>query len=83
MSTNIVNIDDLDSDDEPIRKRLTPSIAKRLRNRTGKDVASASKPSKDPKKSVDVGLVKGWSKVVAHTKKRNEEPLSDSEYDVE
>lgn len=48
-----------------------------------KFVAFTSKPSKTPKTCVVVGLVKGWSKVVAPTKKRKEAPSSDSEYDVE
>lgn len=80
---NIVNVDDLNSDDEPIEKRLAPSIAKRLRNRTGKDVASTSKPSKAPKKSFVVIPAKGWSKVVAPAKKMKEAPSSDSEYNIE
>lgn len=33
-SINIINVDDLDSDDESIGKSLAPSINKRLRNRT-------------------------------------------------
>lgn len=58
-SNNIVNVDYLDSDDEPIGKKLAPSIAKRLRNRTWMGVASANKPFKATKKSVVVGHVKG------------------------
>lgn len=81
-SINIVNVDDLDSDDEHIVKRLALVIAKRLSDRIWKVVASASKPSKAPKKSDDVGPAKGWSKVVAPTKKRKEAPSSDSEYNV-
>lgn len=82
-SINIVNVDDLDSDDEPIGKILAQIIAKRLRNTIGKDVASASRPSKAPKKSVVVGPAKGWSNVMAPTKKMKESPSSDSEYDVD
>lgn len=48
-----------------------------------KDVASVGKTSKAPKKNVVVGPAKGWSKVVAPTKKRKRASSSDSEYDVE
>ncbi|XP_050897106.1 uncharacterized protein LOC127103912 [Lathyrus oleraceus] len=41
QSTDIVNVDDLDSDDEPIGKRLDLGIAKRLNNR--KDIVSATR----------------------------------------
>ncbi|XP_050889927.1 uncharacterized protein LOC127095256 [Lathyrus oleraceus] len=74
QSTNIVNVDDLDSNDDPI----------------GKVVKSTSKPPKALKKSTSVGPAKGWRKVVTPaTKKislkRKEVPYSyiDSEYDVE
>lgn len=56
---DIVNIDDLDSDDEPIGKRLTPGIAKGLKNRKGKDIESTSKSLKAPKKSTSIGHAKG------------------------
>lgn len=89
-SINIVNFDGLDSDDQPIGKRLAPSIAKRLRKRTRKGVASASKPSKAPKKTTSVGPAKRWSKVVAPvTKKRSLKRkgvpscFSDYDFDVE
>lgn len=36
QSTDIVNVDDLNSDDEPIGKTLASGIAKRLKNRKGK-----------------------------------------------
>lgn len=81
QSTDIVNINDLDSDDEPIGKKLAPGIAKRLNNRKGKVIVSATK------KSVSVGPVEEWSKVVTPaTKKRfmkrKEMPSIESEYDV-
>ncbi|XP_050876650.1 uncharacterized protein LOC127080367 [Lathyrus oleraceus] len=71
QSTDIENIDDLDSDDEPIGKILSPGISKRLKRRKGKAVESSSKPSKSLKRSTSVGPTKGWSKVVNPvTKKR-------------
>ncbi|KAI5410384.1 hypothetical protein KIW84_055766 [Lathyrus oleraceus] len=86
--TDIVNVDNLDSDDEPIENNLAPSIDKRLNNRKGKVVVSSSKPSKASKKSVGVGPVKGWSKVLTpatkkRSLKRKEVPLSEPDYDVE
>lgn len=86
--TNIVNINDLDYDDEPIGKKLAHGIGKILKNRKGKIVMFARKPSKASKKSVGVGPAKGWSKVVTpatkkRSLKRKEVPSSESEYDVE
>ena len=88
QSTDMLNVDGLDSDDESIRKKLAPGIVKRLRNRKGKAVVSISKLSKASKKNTKVGHDKRWSKVVAPaTKKksltRKKVPSSDSEYNVE
>lgn len=90
QSTNIVNVDDLDYDDEFIGKRLALGIDKRLKSRKGKTVESTSKPLKAPKKSTSVGSAKGWSKVVTsaikkRSLKRREVPSSssDSDFDVE
>jgi hypothetical protein len=66
VSAGVVNVDDMDSDDEPIRKTLASGIAKRLKNWKGKVVMSANKPSKASKKSVvvsSVGPAKRWSKI--------------------
>lgn len=66
-----MNIDDLNSNDDPVGKRLAPGIAKRLKRRNGKVVESSSKPSKSLKRSTSVGPTKGWSKIVTLvTKKR-------------
>ncbi|MCI64402.1 hypothetical protein A2U01_0085660, partial [Trifolium medium] len=46
---NVVNIDDLESEERSVEKTPTPSIAKRLRSQTGKAVASVNttvKPTK-------------------------------------
>ncbi|MCI61518.1 envelope-like protein, partial [Trifolium medium] len=78
-----------DSIDQPLHKTFGGSIAKRLRNRKGKVVPSASEPAKATKKSAVIGPKKGWSKVMvpADKKKKNLDmksaPSSDSEYDVE
>lgn len=59
QSTDIVNIYDLDSDDEPIGKRLSPGITKRLKNRKGKVVESSNTPSKYLRRRSSVGPTKG------------------------
>ncbi|KAI5438461.1 hypothetical protein KIW84_024266 [Lathyrus oleraceus] len=61
--TNIVNIEDLDSDDVPIGKRLAPSIAKRFKNRKGQAVGFSNTPSKSVKKKTSVHPTKRWSKL--------------------
>ncbi|XP_050897938.1 uncharacterized protein LOC127104835 [Lathyrus oleraceus] len=63
-STKIVNIDDLDSDDEPIGKRLAPSIAKRLRNITGKDAALQASHLRLPRKVLLLDMIKIFGKKV-------------------
>jgi len=37
---NVVNVDDIDSDDIPLGKRYGGSVAKRLRSNKGKTVSS-------------------------------------------
>lgn len=59
QSIDIVNIDDMDSDDEPIGKILALGVAKRLKSRKGKVVESTRKPPKAPKNSISVGPAKG------------------------
>ncbi|XP_050919429.1 uncharacterized protein LOC127136972 [Lathyrus oleraceus] len=87
---DIVNIDDLDSDDETIGKRLAPGIAKRLKNIKGKAIESSSTPLKSLRRRTSVGPTKGWRKVVTHVSKkkylkRKEVPYesSESDHDVE
>lgn len=89
QSTDIVNVEDLDFDDDPIGKRLAQGVAKRLKSRNGKGVESIRKPPNIPKKSTSVGPAKRWSKVITpatkkRSLKRKEVPSnsSDSEYDV-
>ncbi|MCH84665.1 envelope-like protein, partial [Trifolium medium] len=85
----IMDVDDCDSIDQPLHETFGGSIAKRLRNRSGKVVPSASVPAKTTKKTTVIGPKKGWSKVVVPSEKnkknlnRKSVPSSDSEYDVE
>jgi hypothetical protein len=85
---NVVDLDDFDSMDQTLSEVAGGSIAKRLRNKKGKVVATSTTPTKTPKGS-SVGPKKGWSKVsVTYEKqkkilKRKEAPTSDSDYDVE
>lgn len=58
QSTNIVNIDDLDSDDVAIGQILDLRIAKRLKNRKGKAVESSGMPSKYIRRRTSVGPTK-------------------------
>lgn len=64
QSIDIVNVDYLDYDDEPIEKKLALGIAKRLKNIKGEVVVSVSKSSKASKKSFGVGPAKEWRNVV-------------------
>ncbi|XP_050916813.1 uncharacterized protein LOC127131986 [Lathyrus oleraceus] len=87
QSTNIVNIEELDSDDVPIGQRLAPGIAKRLKNKKGQVVGSSSTPSKSVRKKTSIGPNKRWSKaatLVSKKKslKRKEVPF-ESNHDVE
>ena len=82
--TDIVNIEDLNSDDVPIGQRLAPRIAKRLKNKKGQDIESSSTPFKSLRKIASVGPTKRWSKVVTPVSKkkylkRKEVPSESSE----
>ncbi|KAI5387243.1 hypothetical protein KIW84_073401 [Lathyrus oleraceus] len=84
--TDIVNIEELDSDDIPIGKRLAPGISKRLNSWKGQVVGSSSTPSKYVRKKANVGPTIRWSNVVTPTPKkkylkRKEVPSESSEYD--
>ncbi|MCI72507.1 hypothetical protein A2U01_0093770, partial [Trifolium medium] len=72
---DVVNIDDLESEERSAEKTPAPSIAKMLRSQSGKVVASvipSTKPTKSIKNTVSVGPKKQWSKVVppSETKKK-------------
>ncbi|XP_050918943.1 uncharacterized protein LOC127136430 [Lathyrus oleraceus] len=64
QSTDIVNVDELDSYDVPIGKRLALGIAKRLTNRKCQVFGSCSTPFKSVRNKASVGPTKRWSKVV-------------------
>lgn len=90
QSTYIISIDDLNSDDEPIGKRLASGLAKRLKNIKGKGVESCSTHSKSLRRRTSVDPTKGRSKVFTPVSKkkylkRKEVPLesSESSHDVE
>ncbi|MCI49279.1 envelope-like protein, partial [Trifolium medium] len=86
---DVMDVDEVDSMNEPLEKTFGQSISKRLRSKIVKVVPSASKTPVTTKKIVGVGPKKGWSKVVPpsekkkKTLKRKEAPFSDSEYNVE
>ncbi|XP_050920169.1 uncharacterized protein LOC127137791 [Lathyrus oleraceus] len=82
--TDIVNIEELGSDDVPIGQRLDPGIAKRLKNKKGQAIESSSTPSKSIRKRASVGPTKRWSKMVTPVSKnkslkRKESPYESSE----
>jgi len=88
QNVDTLNVEDLESDDEPIGKRLTSNIINRLKKRKGKNSLNESQPSNALNKSNDVDPTKGWSKVsIPATKnkllKRKEMSYSDSDYEVE
>ncbi|MCI49480.1 hypothetical protein A2U01_0070724, partial [Trifolium medium] len=78
----VFNVDDFDSEERSAEKTPAPSIAKRLRNRSGKAVDTACEPAKTPKKwkktptsvnPIHYGPKKQWSKIVhlAEPNKKN------------
>ncbi|XP_050897704.1 uncharacterized protein LOC127104565 [Lathyrus oleraceus] len=88
--TDIVNIEELDSDDVPIGQRMALGIAKRLKNIKGQAIEYSSTPSKSIRKRASGSTTKRWSKVVTPASKkkplkRKEVPYDSSEYnhDVE
>ncbi|MCI15451.1 envelope-like protein, partial [Trifolium medium] len=96
VAADVVNVDDIQSEEVSVERIPGPIITKRLRSRSGKVVPSASEPTKTIKptkktslKHVLYGPKKTWSKGVSSTEtkkknlKRKEAPSSDSEYDVE
>ncbi|MCI46671.1 hypothetical protein A2U01_0067912, partial [Trifolium medium] len=64
---------DLVSEERSVEKTPTPTIAKRLRSQSGKDVASvvtSAKPTKSTKKTVLVGPKKQWSLCLLQRQRR-------------
>jgi len=55
----IVNVDDMDSDDEPIGMRFSQGITKRLKNKRVKaNTTAQNQPTKAAKKGASVGPAK-------------------------
>ncbi|XP_050918845.1 uncharacterized protein LOC127136310 [Lathyrus oleraceus] len=95
---NVVNVDELSSDEEPLTNIMTPSRAKRLQRQKGKAVVFENSPSKEIKRKTGglkstpsrssigkspIGPTRSWSKVVTLTRKRKVVSSSDAEFDVE
>ncbi|XP_050908208.1 uncharacterized protein LOC127121816 [Lathyrus oleraceus] len=78
-----MNVNELNSDEGPIAKNLSPGIAKRMKNRRDKVVMNEGTPSKTAKKKAIVGPTKSLSKVVAPTRKKKEISSSESDHDFE
>ncbi|XP_050919038.1 uncharacterized protein LOC127136534 [Lathyrus oleraceus] len=88
--TDMVNIEDLDSDDVPIGQILAPCISKILKNRKCQAIESSSTPSKSIRKRASGGPKKRWSKFVTHVSKKKSlkrkevsSEYSESDHDVE
>jgi len=85
---DMVNVEDIVSDDISLAEREVESVAKRLRSNKGKTVPFEVKSPKSKTKIAGIGPKKGWSKVkvkstTGRTKKRKAASTSESEYDVE
>ena len=84
--SDFIDLEDVESDEEPIAKKLAPGIAERLQNRKGKTPITRSGRIKTvaQKKSTPVTpTTSRWSKVEIPSKKRKEISSSDSDDDVE
>ncbi|KAL5180198.1 hypothetical protein HKD37_01G001373 [Glycine soja] len=83
---DLINLEEVESDEEPITKKLAPGIAERLQSRKGKTPITRSGRIKTiaQKKSTPITpTTSRWSKVVIPSKKRKEISSSDSDDDVE
>ncbi|KAL5179555.1 hypothetical protein HKD37_01G000838 [Glycine soja] len=80
------DLEEVESDEEPIANKLAPGIAERLQSRKGKTPITRSGRIKTmaQKKSTPITpTTSRWSKVVIPSKKRKEISSSDSDDDVE
>ncbi|KAL5193678.1 hypothetical protein HKD37_20G055860 [Glycine soja] len=83
---NLINLEEVESDEEPIANRMAPGIAERLQNRKGKTPLKRSGRIKTmaQKKSTPITpATSRRSKVAIPSKKRKEISSSDSDDDVE
>ena len=84
--TDFIDLEDVESDEEPIAKKLAPGIAERLQNRKGKTPITRSSRIKtvaQKKSTSSTPTTSRWSKVEIPSKKRKEVSSSDSDEDVE
>ncbi|KAH1254259.1 hypothetical protein GmHk_04G010733 [Glycine max] len=83
---DLIDLEEVESDEEPIVKKLALCIAERLQNRKGKTPITRSRRIKTiaQKKSTPITpTTSRWSKVAIPFKKRKEISSSDSDDDVE
>ncbi|KAL5146856.1 hypothetical protein HKD37_06G016634 [Glycine soja] len=83
---NLIDLEEVESDEEPIANRLAPGIAERLQSRKGKTPLKRSGRIKTmaQKKSTPITpAISRRSKVAIPSKKRKEISLSNSDEDVE
>ncbi|KAH1262425.1 hypothetical protein GmHk_02G005054 [Glycine max] len=83
---DLIDLEEVESDEEPIANKLAPGIAKRLQSRKGKTPITRSGRIKTiaQKKSTPITpTTSRWSKVAIPSKKRKEISSSDSDDDVE
>ncbi|KAH1233302.1 hypothetical protein GmHk_09G025778 [Glycine max] len=84
--SDLIDLEEVESDKEPIAKKMTPGIAERLQSRKGKTPITRSGRIKTiaQKKSTPITpTTSRWSKVAIPSKKRKEISSSDSDDDVE
>ncbi|KAL5134220.1 hypothetical protein HKD37_03G007422 [Glycine soja] len=83
---NLINLEEVESDEEPIANRLAPGIAERLQSRKGKSPLKRSGRIKTMAKKKSTPITPATSrrsKVAIPSKKRKEISSSDSDEDVE
>ncbi|KAH1257156.1 hypothetical protein GmHk_03G007186 [Glycine max] len=83
---DLIDLEEVESDEEPIANKLAPGIAERLQSRKGKTPIKRSGRIKTmaQKKSTPITpTTSRWSKVAIPSKKRKEISSSDSDDDVE
>jgi hypothetical protein len=83
---NVVDVDDIDSDDVPLGRKFGESVAKRLRSSKGNAVPFEVEKART--KNVGIGPKKGWTKLkvktaAGRTKKRKIASMSESKNDVD
>ncbi|KAL5123923.1 hypothetical protein HKD37_02G004415 [Glycine soja] len=83
---DFIDLEEVESDEEPIAKKLAPGIAERLQSRKGKTPITRSgriKTTAQKKSTPITPTTSRWSKVAIPSKKRKEISSSDSDDDVE